>query len=92
MTINLKKIQYSMEYNVAKTCWKKTNNITKSKCLHFQKETKKQTTMVVVLTCKKIKLKNKHKEITLDKTNLYSQRWWVFNKRKAFMMKNCMPK
>ncbi len=36
-------LQYSMEYNtnVAKTCLKKTNNITKGKCLHFQKETKK---------------------------------------------------
>lgn len=52
-----------MEYNenVAKTCSKKPNNITKGKCLHFKKETKKQTTMVVVLTCKKIKLQNKHK-------------------------------
>jgi hypothetical protein len=52
-----------MEYNenVAKTCSKKPNNITKGNCLHFQKEIMKQTTMVVVLTCKKIKLQNKHK-------------------------------
>ncbi len=61
--INFKNLQYLMEQNanVAKTCSKKTNNITKRKCLHFKKETKKQTTMVVVLTCKKINLQNKHK-------------------------------
>ncbi len=52
-----------MEYNenVAKTCSKKPNNSTKGKCLHFHKEIKKQTTMIVVLTCKKIKLQNKLK-------------------------------